>query len=89
MAESVDVSIRLDKDLKDKATELFNSLGMDLSTATAELYRQTLEHGGLPFEAKEPNEVTRRAIEDAEAGIGLSGPFSSVEELMASLDADD
>lgn len=36
-----------------------------------------------------PNEVTMKAIEDANNGIGLSRKFSSVEELMEDLNADD
>ena len=52
-----------------------------------------VETGG---EAKEcvqsgevPNAVTRKAIEDAENGIGMSRAFSSVKELMEDLNADD
>lgn len=36
-----------------------------------------------------PNAVTRKAIEDAENGIGMSKAFSSVAELMAELNAED
>lgn len=36
-----------------------------------------------------PNAVTRKAIEDAENGIGMSRAFSSVKELMEDLNADD
>ena len=35
------------------------------------------------------NEETRKAIEDARRGIGLSKAYSSVEELFAALDAED
>lgn len=33
--------------------------------------------------------ATKKAIEDAENGIGMSKAFSSVEELMEDLNADD
>lgn len=36
-----------------------------------------------------PNVETRKAIENAEKGIGMSRAFSSVSELMEDLNADD
>lgn len=42
-----------------------------------------------PYATEIPNAETRKAIEDAEAGIGLSGPFHSVADLMEALNADD
>lgn len=42
-----------------------------------------------PYAAEIPNTETRKAIEDAETGIGMSGPFLSIEELMAALNDDD
>lgn len=35
------------------------------------------------------NEETRKAIEDARRGIGLSKAYNSVEELFAALNAED
>ena len=44
----------------------------------------------IPFEigGEIPNVVTRKAIEDAENGIGMSRSFSSVKDLMEDLNAD-
>lgn len=36
-----------------------------------------------------PNKETLKAIEELEAGIGLSKPFNTVDELMEDLNADD
>ena len=36
-----------------------------------------------------PNAETIKAIEDARNGIGLSKPYSSIEELMKDLNSDD
>lgn len=41
----------------------------------------------LPFEVKAPNTVTRKAIDELEAGEGKR--LSSVEALMAGLNAND
>lgn len=38
---------------------------------------------------REFNELTVKAIEDAENGIGMSGAFNSVPELMEALNSDD
>ena len=38
---------------------------------------------------RQPNELTLKAMEDAENGIGMSRPFNSVPELMEALNADD
>ena len=66
------------------AAALFKSLGMDLSTATGIFYRQALRCHGLPFEVKvdEPNAVTYAAMEAAEKGEDMYGPFDSVADLM-------
>ena len=41
----------------------------------------------LPFEVKAPNATTRKALKELEAGKGRK--FSSVDALMANLNADD
>lgn len=46
------MTIRIDPELKEQATILFRSLGMDLSTATTIFYRQALRCRGIPFEIK-------------------------------------
>ena len=68
---------------------LMVSLGMDLSTATGIFYRQALRCHGLPFEVKvdEPNAVTYAAMEAAEKGEDMYGPFDSVADLMRALNA--
>ncbi|MDO5330674.1 MAG: type II toxin-antitoxin system RelB/DinJ family antitoxin [Bacillota bacterium] len=82
------MTIRIEPELKEQASELFKSLGMDLSTATNIFYRQCLRTHGIPFEIKldEPNEKTYAALEASE-NCEVSGPFESVDELMEVLDA--
>lgn len=83
------MTIRIEPELKRQATALFKSLGMDLSTATGIFYRQALRYHGLPFDVRidEPNEVTYAAMEAAEKGDDVYGPFDSVAELMEALNA--
>lgn len=89
MANKENMTLRIEPELKVKASALFKSLGMDLSTATGVFYRQALRCHGLPFDVRldEPNEVTYAAMEAAETGEALSGPFDSVAKMMEALNA--
>ena len=82
-------TLRMEPELKAQAAALFKSLGMDLSTATGIFYRQALRCHGLPFDVKadEPNETTYAAMDAAEKGEDLYGPFDSVADLMKALNA--
>lgn len=89
MATKENLTLRVEPNLKRQASELFKALGMDLSTATGIFYRQALRCHGLPFEVRldEPNETTYAAMEAAEKGEDMYGPFDSVAELMEALNA--
>ncbi len=47
---TTNISIRMDKELKKEADELFNELGMNISTAFNIFVRQSLREGGIPFD---------------------------------------
>lgn len=68
-AETTSVSFRIDKDLKKAADELFNSLGMNMTTAFNVFLRQSIREGGIPFEIKhrEPSRHLIEAMLEAEA----------------------
>ena len=89
MTNKENMTLRMEPDLKNQASALFKSLGLDLSTATGIFYRQALRCKGLPFEVKldEPNETTYRAMSTAEKGKDMYGPFDSVSDLMRALNA--
>ena len=82
MAVKGNLTLRIGPDLKNRASELFQGLGLGLSTATRLFYRQALRCHGLPFEVRldEPNEVTYAAREAAEKETDVYGPFDSVSE---------
>ena len=44
------LQVRIDDELKSKASALFNELGIDLSTAVRIFFMKCLAVGGLPFE---------------------------------------
>ena len=50
MAETTNLSIRIDRDLKDEADRVFNALGMNLTTAITVFVRQAVRQKKIPFE---------------------------------------
>ncbi len=44
------VSIRMDSEIKQEAEQLFESLGMNMTTAFNIFVRQSLRTGGIPFQ---------------------------------------
>ena len=78
MAETINVTIRLDKDVKERAEKMFNDFGMNLSTAFNIFARQALRQGKIPFEIYDPfysedllkSELIRR-IKNLEEGKGI------------------
>lgn len=87
----VSTNIKIDHALKQESQELFESFGLSLSSAINIFLRQAVREQAIPFRIGAPiaNSETIKAIEDARKGIGLSRGFTSVEELMEDLNADD
>lgn len=88
---AISTNIKIDPTLKQESQALFESLGLNLSTAVNMFLRQSVREQAIPFRVGSPipNIETLKAIEDARNGIGLSRGFSSVTELMEDLNADD
>ncbi len=74
MADTINVTIRLDREVKEDAERLFGEFGMNLSTAFNVFARQALRQGKIPFEIYDPffceKNMARlnRSIAAAEAG---------------------
>lgn len=84
------ITIRTNNKTKAEAKELFASLGMDMSTALNIFLKKALNYRGIPFEVVDetPNAETLAAIDDAMNNRDMSGPYSTVEELMEALHAE-
>lgn len=78
------ISIRLDSDLKHSFDNLCNELGFNMSTAITMFIKATIREQGIPFalSISDYNKETRKVIEDANKGIGLSKAYSSVDDMM-------
>ena len=61
------LQVRIDDELKSKASALFNELGIDLSTAVRIFFMKCLAVGGLPFEMNVNNTTIKflAALESA------------------------
>ena len=83
------LNIRVDEDLKKQANELFEKLGLNMTTAINMFLKRSLLERGIPFlvDLNVPNEKTVAALKDAEEGKDVYGQFDSVESLMESLNA--
>ena len=84
------ISIRMDSNLKAAAEELYEELGMNLSTAFNIFVRQSLRERGIPFKITEgtPDKETVSAMLEAERiakDPNVKG-YHDVDELFADLD---
>lgn len=86
MATSM-VHIRVDEEVKTKASKALAAMGLTLSDAVRLLLTRVAAEKAMPFEVRVPNRETRAAIEAGERGEVFRA--SSVAELMADLYADD
>ena len=85
----VSTNISIDADTKAKAQAMLAEFGMDLSTAVNVFLKQMIRENAIPFtiNAEVPNAETRAAMEAAEKGEDMYGPFDSVADLMEALNA--
>jgi len=91
MADTVNVSVRMDRDLKNQADDFFSSVGLTMSSAVSVFVRQCLRKGKIPFEIEadpfysESNQARlRESIAKAERGEGLIVKTLDELEAMAS-----
>ena len=91
MANTTSVNIRMDAELKSQFEAFCADMGMSMTTAFNVFAKKAVREYRIPFEigGEAPNAETRKAIEDVRKGRNIVGPFSSVSELMESLNADD
>lgn len=88
---TTNLNIRTDKAVKDQAEEIFNELGLSMTTAVNLFLRTSIREHGIPFALKldVPNEATAAAIAEGKKLMDdPSAPrYTSMEALKAALDA--
>ena len=87
---TTNLNIRIDKDIKDQAEEIFNELGLNMTTAVNMFLRTAIREQGIPFELKldVPNETTAAAIDEGRKLMDdpLAPRYSSMDALKKALE---
>ena len=69
MIETTNVTIRIERDLKERADKLFNDLGINFSTAVKIFIKQCLREGKIPFR------ISMNSDNNDDVLLGLMGLF--------------
>jgi DNA-damage-inducible protein J len=85
------IQFRTDKSTKEQSNEIFNTLGITMSDAINMFLRQSILHGGLPFELKIPkyNKTTLNTLVDMERSKGKGIHGKNVRAALADLREED
>ena len=84
MANTTNLCIRIDPELKDQADALFSDLGMSLTTAITVFFRQAVRENRIPFTVTRdrPNRETAAAMQfPAEKTQGYQDPEALFRDL--------
>ena len=81
------VRARIDTATKKRASAALKDMGLSVSDAIRLLMLTIADERRLPFPVKAPSATTRDAMDELKRGDGKR--FSSVNALMADLNADD
>ena len=84
------IQFRTDETTKSQSNEIFQQLGITMSDAINMFLRQSILHGGLPFELKIPqyNKTTLSALADMEQSKGKGIRGKAVSDALADLKAE-
>ena len=89
------INVNVPTDVKEEANELFNNLGLNMSTAINIFLKRVIFERGLPFEVKEvnpkPSKELMEALDEGEQILkdiknGKRKPYNNPDELFANLD---
>lgn len=89
MANTINVNIRVDEELKKQTEILLSDMGLNMSTAVNIFLRQVLRTGGIPFEITTRSDDfynpvnqqrLRNSIDRLEKGLGTEHELIEVDE---------
>ena len=83
------VNIRMDDTTKAQFDAFCNEVGISVSAAFNMFAKRVVKEQRIPFDitTEVPNAKTLAAMEAAETGKDLYGPFDTVDDLMEALNA--
>lgn len=85
------INVNVDSDLKKKATNVLNDLGLNMSTAINMFLKQIVKRDGIPFEIvnQKPNQDLIKALKEAEEinnGKINANSYDNMKDLIKALD---
>lgn len=92
MSKTVNLNVRIEPDVKEKAEKILNELGLSASTTINIFYRQIIETNGLPFEVKRHDNVANLSREEIYNEIDkglrsyLAGKVTSAAQVFEELE---
>ena len=84
MSQQINVNIRMDRDVKESAEDLFNRMGFNMTTAINTFVRQCLREESIPFQIKPYNDYKskiHKSIDEANEGKLISFDLHELESL--------
>lgn len=87
-AHSSMIHVRMDNDLKERATEALAAMGLSTADAVRLLFHRIATDQAFPLELKVPNAETRAAMEEADEFFKNGGTprFDNAEDMFAELE---
>ncbi|MFI3166831.1 MAG: type II toxin-antitoxin system RelB/DinJ family antitoxin [Bacillota bacterium] len=83
---NVNITVRMDENLKAQAEDLFSDFGLSMSSAFVMFTKQAIREQRIPFEIKrEPNQATLQAmneVADMKANPHNYKSYDSASEMM-------
>ena len=84
------VNVNVDSNIKKQATEIFNDLGLNMSTAINMFLTQVVKQDGIPFEIKnhKPNRKLKKALKEADkiaSGKIKSKGYRDIDEMFSDI----
>ncbi|RMC25056.1 MULTISPECIES: type II toxin-antitoxin system RelB/DinJ family antitoxin [unclassified Lactobacillus] len=86
---SVNLNIRIDKEIKGEAERIFSELGLNMTTAVNLFLRKSIRDNGLPFDLKlSQGDITLAAIKEASkiANDPTVESYSNIADLKNALE---
>ncbi len=80
------IHVNVDENLKEEAEQLFDDLGLNMTSAITIFLKQSINEQAIPFMINKGSKETLQALKDIKEG-NVHGGFSSVEDLMEDLNA--
>ena len=82
MAANAFVRARIDEDLKNQAADVLAGMGLTISDLVRITLTKVAREKALPFDLREPNQLTIQSIKNSEAGVDVIRPKTPMIYLI-------